>query len=133
MDLVKTGIAISQTIKNVGRLREIVAVLAKNGFSEFLTRGITSKIPNFVLPKSKALSKEEVLAKKDDDWGEIIGSRLRISFEELGPVFIKFGQLLSTREEIFSKSFIDQMKMLRNNVRPFPFEQAQKAIEKSLG
>ena len=51
MDLVKTGIAISQTIKNVGRLREIVAVLAKNGFSEFLTRGITSKIPNFVLEK----------------------------------------------------------------------------------
>ncbi len=133
MDLVKTGIAISQTIKNVGRLREIVAVFAKNGFNEFLTRGITSKIPNFVLPQSKALSKEEVLTRKDADWGEIIGNKLRVSFEELGPVFIKFGQLLSTREEIFNKSFVDQMKILRSNVRPFSFEQAKKSIEKSLG
>ena len=132
MDLVKTGIVISQTIKNVGRLREIVGVFAKHGFSEFITRGVTAKIPDIVLPKSKALSKKELLSKESTDWGEIIGKRLRESFEELGPVFVKFGQLLSSREDIFPDSFINEMKKLRDNVKGVEFVKVKEAIEKSL-
>ena len=60
MDLVKAGIGISKTIRNVGRLQEIVMVFARNGFDEFITNKATNKIPNFVLPKSKKRITEEL-------------------------------------------------------------------------
>ena len=53
MDLIKAGIGLSKTIRNVGRLQEIVMVFARHGFDEFITNKATRKIPNFVLPKSK--------------------------------------------------------------------------------
>ena len=54
MDIVKTSIGLTKTIKNVGRLREIVAVLARNGFDEFIIKsGLHAKIPGFVIPRSR--------------------------------------------------------------------------------
>ena len=44
----------------------------------------------------------------DGGWSKIVGVRLRKCFEELGPTFIKFGQLLSSREDIFEPAFIDE-------------------------
>ena len=55
------------------------------------------------------------------------------SFVELGPAFIKFGQLLSTREDIFDPAFILEMKKLRDKVPAVPFETVKDSIEKSLG
>ena len=49
MDIVRTSIRIGQTIRNVSRLREIIVILARNGFAEFISLGVTKKIPNFVL------------------------------------------------------------------------------------
>lgn len=133
MDLIRKGIGLTKTIRNVGRLREIVSVFAKNGFDEFITRGVVSKIPNFVLPKSKIKIKEELATQSERDWGKIIGHRLRKCFEELGPTFIKLGQLLSSREDIFDSSFIDEMKYLRDKVKGVPFSKIQEEIETSLG
>jgi ubiquinone biosynthesis protein len=68
-----------------------------------------------------------------DDWWRSIGYRLRKAFEELGPSFIKIGQLLASREDIFPQPFIRQMKLLQNKVREIPFEESKKVIEKNLG
>lgn len=141
IDIIRTSIALSKTLRNAGRLKEIISVFAKNGFTEFISNsGITSKIPDFVFPtssaktdiKSKANSVKNVEGQTVTDWGNVVGEQLRKSFEELGPVFIKFGQLLSSREEIFDTSFIDQMKLLKDRVRGVPFNEVKVAIESSL-
>jgi len=133
MDIIKTGIGISKTIRNVSRLREIVLVFAKNGFDEFISLGVTSSIPNFVLPKSRRSIKEELDEKTETDWPRVLGYRLRLCFEELGPAFIKLGQLLSSREDIFDSSFIEEMQKLRDKVKAVPFEAVKKGIEESIG
>ena len=59
MGLIKTTVRLSRTIKNVARLKEIAIIFAKNGFDEFVSSGVMSKVPNFVLPKSKIKIREE--------------------------------------------------------------------------
>jgi len=53
--------------------------------------------------------------------------------EELGPTFVKFGQLMSTQEGILPQSFIEELKNLQDNVEPFSFELVKSIIEESLG
>lgn len=133
MDLIKAGIGLSKTIRNVGRLQEIVMVFARHGFDEFITKNTTNKIPNFVLTKSKKKITEELANKSEKDWNQVLGFRLRKCFEELGPAFIKFGQLLSSRDDLFHPSFLEEMRMLRDKVKPVDFEDARPAIEKAIG
>lgn len=133
MDLIRAGLGLTKTIRNVGRLQEIVLVFGKHGFDEFITNTVTGKIPNFVLPKSQKRISEELANKSEKDWNQVIGFRLRKCFEELGPAFIKFGQLLSSREDIFHPSFIEEMSMLRDKVKPVPLVEVIAVIERSLG
>lgn len=133
MDLIRAGIGLSKTIRNVGRLQEIVMVFARHGFDEFITNNTTNKIPNFVLPKSKKKITEELANKSEKDWNQVLGFRLRKCFEELGPAFIKFGQLLSSREDLFHASFIEEMRMLRDKVKPVEFEEVRSIIETTFG
>ena len=133
MDLIKASIGLSKTIRNVGRLQEIVMVFARHGFDEFITNNTTNKIPNFVLPKSKKPITEELANKSEKDWNQVLGYRLRKCFEELGPAFIKFGQLLSSREDLFHFSFIEEMRMLRDKVKPVEFEEVRNVIESAMG
>ncbi len=133
MDLIKAGIGLSRTIRNVGRLQEIVMVFARHGFDEFITKNTTNKIPNFVLPKSKKRIRDELANKSEKDWNQVLGFRLRKCFEELGPAFIKFGQLLSSRDDLFHPSFIEEMRMLRDKVKPVAFEEVKSMIEASIG
>jgi ubiquinone biosynthesis protein len=61
------------------------------------------------------------------------GVRLRRALEELGPVFIKFGQMLSTRRDLLPADIADELARLQDDVPPFPPQQAVAIIEKSLG
>src|SRR4051812_44822009 len=99
MDLIKSGIGLSKTIKNVSRFREILTVLSRHGFSELILKsGLDKVIPGFVLPNRVNELKRENLSQ--DEWWQIFGQQLRTSFEELGPSFIKLGQMMATREDI---------------------------------
>jgi ubiquinone biosynthesis protein len=132
MDIIRTGIGITKTIKNVGRFREILTVLARHGFSELIVKsGLDKVIPGFVLPARVTELKREDLT--TEEWWQIFGQQLRLSFEELGPSFIKLGQLLATREDILEPALIRELKVLQNRVKGIPFEVAKKAIEDSLG
>ena len=132
MDIIKTSIGISKTIKNVSRFREILTVLSRHGFSELILKsGLDKVIPGFVLPARVIELKREDLS--DEEWWQIFGKHLRQSFEELGPSFIKLGQLMATREDILDPALIKELKLLQNQVKGIPFEVARKVIEDSLG
>ncbi len=60
------------------------------------------------------------------------GERIRLALETLGPIFIKFGQILSTRRDLLPDDMADSLKQLQDNVQPFSGEQAQLLIEKGL-
>ena len=61
------------------------------------------------------------------------GVRLRKALEDLGPIFIKFGQILSTRRDLFSGDLINELEKLQDNVPAFSTKIAIKKIEHSLG
>ena len=61
------------------------------------------------------------------------GERLRLSLEALGPIFIKFGQILSTRRDLLPDEIADELKKLQDKVPPFNGADAQAIIEQALG
>ncbi|WP_417520592.1 ubiquinone biosynthesis regulatory protein kinase UbiB [Marinobacter sp.] len=61
------------------------------------------------------------------------GDRLRLALEELGPVFVKFGQILSTRRDLLPDDMAESLKTLQDRVPPFPSDVARNIIETSLG
>jgi len=61
------------------------------------------------------------------------GERLRLALEALGPVFIKFGQMLSTRRDLLPDDVAEELKKLQDQVPPFGGAEAQRIIEQSLG
>ncbi|MGK4329738.1 ubiquinone biosynthesis regulatory protein kinase UbiB [Lonsdalea quercina] len=62
-----------------------------------------------------------------------LGERLRLALQDLGPVWIKFGQMMSTRRDLFSPAIADQLAKLQDQVEPFDGELARQQIEKSMG
>ena len=131
MDIIKRSLNITKTIKNVTRFREIISVFAQNGLDEFIIRsGLHKVIPNFILPSTRINAAMKEL--EGASWPSVIGHRLRRSFEELGPSFIKLGQLLSTREDVFPDGFIEQMKYLQDSAKGVSFNQVVEVINGSL-
>ena len=61
------------------------------------------------------------------------GARLRLALEELGPIFVKFGQALSTRRDLLPDDIADELAKLQDNVPPFPGAVARAIIEHSYG
>jgi ubiquinone biosynthesis protein len=132
MDLIKTGIGLSKTIKNVARSREILTVFSRNGFhSLILKAGLGQEVSGVTQPGDADLGGEWESG-GEEFWGQI-GIRLRRSFEELGPSFVKMGQLLATREDLFDPALIRELKKLQNEVKPIPFSEAKEIIAQSVG
>lgn len=61
------------------------------------------------------------------------GARLRLALQDLGPIFIKFGQILSTRRDLLPDDIANELAWLQDKVPPFPPELAVKRIEEQLG
>ena len=108
-------------VRQLGRMSEIAQVAAKHGFGYlFETRG-----PSVV--RSRLGREVDV-----DGEGSPRGVRLREMLDELGPTFVKFGQLLSTRPDIVPPDIVFELKGLQDAVTPFPFEQARAVVEEEL-
>lgn len=120
MQLFKTGKQITQTVKNVGRLRTIIATFGRHGLEEFLIRmGLDRYLP--------------ATAREEGTENRTVPERLKLSFESLGPTFVKLGQLLSNRPDMIPDAFIEEFKKLQDNVAPLPFETMKAQIERELG
>ncbi|MEX0915705.1 MAG: ubiquinone biosynthesis regulatory protein kinase UbiB [Wenzhouxiangellaceae bacterium] len=61
------------------------------------------------------------------------GARLRLALEELGPIYVKFGQILSTRRDLLPSDIADELARLQDHVPAFPGEQARRIVEEELG
>ncbi len=121
MALLKLGSQIGQTVRNVGRLRTIVGVFARHGFEEIVNRMTLSKFIPFKIRRKKEKVK----------W--TAAQRLRMCFEELGPTFVKLGQLLSTRPDMVPAEYCHEFKKLQDDVAPLEFSTIKPVIEKELG
>ena len=136
MDLIKTGLGLSKTIKNVARFREILGVFSKNGFGGLITRtglGASADFTPEVATDSPEVSEVPESESEGSEWWARLGQRLRKTFEELGPSFVKIGQLLATREDLLDPALIRELKKLQDRVRSIPFSEARAFIQESLG
>ncbi|CAB1274764.1 ubiquinone biosynthesis regulatory protein kinase UbiB [Candidatus Nitrosacidococcus tergens] len=61
------------------------------------------------------------------------GVRIRRALEDLGPIFVKLGQILSTRYDLLPSDITDELSLLQDRVAPFPYDQAKKIIETAYG
>ena len=73
-----------------------------------------------------------VRRKRDAEMPQNLETRLRMALEELGPAFIKLGQLLSTRSDLLPPSFIEELSRLQDRVPSFPSAQAQEILVAEL-
>ena len=108
------------------RLLQIQRVLVRHGLDEFVTATHLYRPLRFLyfLQPSTWLERRR---------GGLRAQRLRLAFEELGPIFIKFGQALSTRRDLLPADIAEELAKLQDRVPPFPDAEAKAAIEKSLG
>ena len=114
------------SLRVAARLLEIQRVLVRHGLDEFVAATHLYRPLRFLyfLQPSTWLERRR---------GASRGERLRLALEELGPIFIKFGQAVSTRRDLLPKDIAAELVKLQDRVPPFPGEQAQRAIERSLG
>src|SRR5687767_14967926 len=110
------------TSRNLGRLSEIAQVAVRHGFGYFFERHKLTDL----LPWTARVEVEPGA-------GSERGRHLREMLDELGPTFVKFGQLLSTRPDIVPPDIVAELRSLQDDVRPFPFEQVRLVVEAELG
>ncbi len=102
--------------------------MVKHGFGYFFEAHKLSDL----LPGRTAEDRLEGVA-AEHGAGSARGQHLREVLDELGPTFVKFGQLLSTRPDVVPPDIVVALRGLQDDVRPFPFEQAERVIEEELG
>jgi len=107
------------------RFRQISAVLVRYGFGEFLDRAGLGTI--FQRTRRLFLRRPAAIIQLN------YCQRIRQALEELGPTFIKLGQVLSTRPFLIPPDLVLELSKLQDQVGPFPFVQAQNIVEQELG
>ena len=106
-------------VQGLKRFAGITRILAKHGLGDILDRTVfRGKLSNRA---SKANSVY------------LSPHRLRLVLEDLGPSFIKLGQLMSTRADLFPPEYIDELKKLQDRIPPIPFEEIRSVVEGELG
>ncbi len=109
-------------LKNIKRYRQIIKVLFKYGFEDILDQ---SGLDKYLEGGLKLFSKKKTSEIKRLSRPE----RIRQALEELGPTFVKLGQMLSIRPEILPPDYLKEMQKLQDQVPPFPEQEAQDILE----
>lgn len=107
-------------MRDLPRLREIAAILVSHGLGEFIQR---IKLSKFIGKLTFGQTDKHAHVKYVST-----AKRFRLAFEELGTTFIKLGQILSTRVDIFPPEWIAEFEHLQNNVKPVPPEEIQELL-----
>ncbi|USD65218.1 ubiquinone biosynthesis regulatory protein kinase UbiB [Vibrio sp. SCSIO 43136] len=107
------------------RLYRITKVLLEYGLDEML--------PEHHLTRTPLLARKGLFWIQNCHQDKPLGERLRLALQSLGPVWIKFGQMMSTRRDLFPPHIADQLAMLQDQVAPFDGALAKQQMEKALG
>ena len=145
-------VSILNAYRDLVRLREINAVLVRHGFGQLASRlGFRSKKPraegrlslppppsgSVPAPPDGALELE--ISAEDSEQGEAEASRIsaaeraRLVLQELGPSFVKLGQIISTRGDILPPDLLTELRKLQDAVPPVPFADIRVQVESALG
>ncbi|MEF3301543.1 ABC1 kinase family protein [Paenibacillus sp. GYB003] len=115
---------IGQRLRHINRYRDIALALTRHGFGfvvEEMDIFHLLSIPGRLGLASPRTDKKSV------------GERLRGVLEDLGPTFVKLGQIASTRSDLFPQSIVKELEKLQDDVAPFPFDDVRDTIEAELG
>ncbi|NAW66387.1 ubiquinone biosynthesis regulatory protein kinase UbiB [Photobacterium halotolerans] len=109
----------------IKRLYQITAVQLRYGLDDLLPDDPRTRLPK--------LMRKSLFWIRNQHPDKPLGERLRLALQTLGPVWVKFGQMMSTRRDLFPPHIADQLALLQDRVAPFDGALARKQIEKSLG
>ncbi|MEK3799879.1 AarF/UbiB family protein [Peribacillus sp. FSL H8-0477] len=114
---------IGKRMKHAQRYQEIISAFLRNGFGYLVKDlGLLERLP----------FQKKVLSDKNSR-NRTTGERLRLMLQELGPTFVKLGQMASTRRDILPEDIIFELEKLQDQVSPFSFQQVRQIIEEELG
>ncbi|MDR0267106.1 AarF/ABC1/UbiB kinase family protein [Paenibacillus sp.] len=109
-------------IRHTGRYREIAMALMRHGFGYMVEE----------LGLFQVLSLPRRWITHESPETKTLGERIRLVLEDLGPTFVKMGQLASTRSDLLPESIINELVKLQDHVPPFPLEAARSILEEEL-
>ncbi len=120
----KIGV-IGRTYRHLNRYRQILTVLFRYGFGDLIE---TLKIDQYI-----EVGLQMVSRKKRDRLDRLTrAERIRLVFEELGPTYIKFAQILSTRPDLIPMEFVTELARLQDRVPGFALEEVEKVVQESF-
>ncbi len=116
-------VSLSRACRHLDRYRRILSVMFKYGFEDVIHRLHVGPYVEKGLPFGRREGLEKLTR----------AERVRMALEELGPTFVKMGQILSTRPDLIPVEWIEELSKLQDNVPPFAFEQVKEIIEGEFG
>ena len=110
-------------LQDLNRLRQIATIAARYGFADLLDRAGVFRL----------IGKRDPVEPAPDTRAASAARRFRRMLEELGPTFVKLGQILSTRADLLPAEFIAELRLLQDSVAPIPLEAVRAQIAAGLG
>lgn len=134
-------VTVLSAVRDLARLREISSVLVRHGFGEVVSRagfGRTRRSKEKAQPAegpddAPEIATEEVEKGEDEKRRVSIHQRARLVLQDLGPSFIKLGQIASTRADVLPPELIVELKKLQDEVPPVAYDAIKGVVESSLG
>jgi ubiquinone biosynthesis protein len=138
-------VSLVSAVRDIGRLRDIYVVLVRHGFGELAQRlgmrwrgergaaaSAAAALPEgetTVVPEAEAESR-----RGEDERRRIsLAERVRLVLMDLGPSFVKLGQIASTRADLLPEEWIRELKKLQDEVTPIDFPEIRGVVERALG
>jgi ubiquinone biosynthesis protein len=122
-----TLIPFGRQLKSLGRLRRVAGVLSRHGYGWLV---INLHLDRFVPFRRRLLRREPSEAEAP---GPTTAAQVAHILEELGPTYVKLGQVLGSRSDLLPPEFVEEFRKLQDRVSPFPTSEARAAIERELG
>ncbi len=113
-------------VRDIGRLHDLASILIRYGFGDVVRRmGLVDLLARAGRVLHWKYAQEQPYLGPPE--------RVRRAMEEMGPTFIKFGQILATRVDLFPPEWIEEFEKLQDRVPPLPFKAIRKQLEEDLG
>jgi ubiquinone biosynthesis protein len=110
-------------LQDLNRLRQIATIAARHGFADLLDRAGVFRL----------IGRRDPVEQAPDTRAASAARRFRRMLEDLGPTFVKLGQVLSTRADLLPGEFITELRLLQDSVAPIPLEAVRAQIQSGLG
>jgi ubiquinone biosynthesis protein len=127
--LYSTTRALGVVVKDARRAQQIATILVRHGFGALLARDDRQGMRQLEEARAEVLSGVTATEDPRSD----VGTRVVNMLEELGPTFVKFGQILSTRPDLLPEKYVARLQQLQDQVSAVPIDEIRRQIEVSLG